>query len=90
MDVTIQVKGAVARILRTRESPTIEAQELLRVANSLGVSLEPLDPETKDPHLALYFRVRVPDVETAQRVISFLRHCRAIEAAYIKPPEELP
>jgi hypothetical protein len=37
-----------------------------------------------------YFIVDVPDAETAQRVINRLQQSKAIEAAYLKPPDELP
>jgi hypothetical protein len=56
----------------------------------LGVELEPMHPGTRDPFLAPYFIVEVPDSETAERIVTHLRQSGAIEAAYIKPLDELP
>jgi hypothetical protein len=52
--------------------------------------LEPLHPGAEEPHLASYFTVEVQDPATADQVIARLKHCHAIEAAYLKPPDELP
>lgn len=90
MHVTIQLSAVVARTLHRRESPTTESQELLKIAEELGVSLEPVHPGAEDPLLAPYFRVDVSDSATAERVIAHLRQSKAVEAAYLKPPDELP
>jgi hypothetical protein len=44
----------------------------------------------EDPRLASYFTVEVPDHVTAERVISRLQNCEAVEAAYLKPLDEAP
>jgi len=56
----------------------------------LELALEPMHLETNDPVLQSYFIVEVPDSVTAQRVIERLQQSPAIEAAYVKPPDELP
>jgi len=90
MHVTVQVSADVARTLHERGSPTTGSQELLQTAEELRVVLEPMHPGAEDPHLAPYFTVEVPDSATAEQVIARLQHCKAIEAAYLKPPDELP
>jgi hypothetical protein len=34
--------------------------------------------------------VEVPDYATAERVIAHLQNLEAVEAAYLKPPDEMP
>ena len=90
MHVTIQVSADVAHIVHEGGSPTTESRELLKIAEELGVSLEPMHPGAEDPLLAPYFRVEVSDSATAERVIAHLRQSKTVEAAYLKPPDELP
>jgi hypothetical protein len=88
--VTVQVSPDVARVLQQEAPPTAESGELLEIVHELGVVLEPVHPGAEDPLLAPYFTVEVPDAETAERVIARLRESGAVEAAYVKPPDELP
>jgi hypothetical protein len=90
MQVTVKVSADVARSLHRRSPPTTDSAELLRIVETFGGTLEPMHPATADPNLMSYFIVEVPDAETAQRVINRLRQSKAIEAAYLKPPDELP
>ena len=57
---------------------------------AFGLTLEPMHRDTDDPTLQSYFVVEVPDHATAQRVMARLRQLEAVEAAYVKPPDELP
>ncbi len=90
IQVIIQVSTDVARILHQRGAPTTESKELFRITEELGVLLKPMHPGAEDPLLNQYFLVEVPDSATAERVIAHLRRSKAIEAAYLKPPDELP
>ena len=90
IQVIIQVSADVARTLQQRGAPTTESRELLKIAEELGVLLEPVHPGAEDPLLAPYFMAEVPDSTTAERVIAHFRKSKAIEAAYFKPPGELP
>jgi len=90
IQVIVQVSADVARTLQQRGAPTAESQELLKIAEELGVLLEPVHPGVEDPLLAPYFMAEVPDSTTAEWVITHLRKFKAIEAAYLKPPDELP
>lgn len=80
----------MAEILHRRGAPTAESKELLSVAEELGVLLEPMHPGTDDPLLTPYFTIEAADSISAERIIAHLRRSRAIEAAYVKPPDELP
>lgn len=90
IQITVQVSVDVARTLHRRGPPTTKSQELFKIVEELGVLLEPMHPGAEDPLLAPYFTVEVPDSTTAERVITHLRQSKAIEAAYLKPPDELP
>lgn len=67
-----------------------DAAELLRLTRELGITLEPMHPQAEEPELQIYFTVEVPDAQTAERVVKRLRGCAAVEAAYLKPMDELP
>jgi hypothetical protein len=54
------------------------------------VVLEPMHPGAEDPLLTPWFIIEAPDLPTAEQVVASLQHHRAIEAAYIKPPDALP
>lgn len=90
MQVTIQVSEDVAQSLHQQSPPTEESEMLLRMVDTLGYMLEPMHLETDDPNLRCYFIVESPDNATAQRVIDRLRGLEAIEAIYVKPPDEQP
>ena len=90
MQITVKVSADIGRSIHQRSPSTTESAELLRIAESLGVTLEPMHPDTADSNLVRYFIVEVPDAETAQRVINRLQQSKAIEAAYLKPPDEVP
>ena len=90
MQITVQLQADVARRLRERAPPTAESEELNRVTKQLGVVLEPMHPRTADPDLTRYFTVEAPDQATAERVVARLRQSKAVEAAYLKPPDAMP
>lgn len=90
MQVTVKVSAGTAPSLHQRGSLTAESEELLRIVETLGVTLEPMHPGTQDPDLMSYFIVEVADSEFAQHVIERLQQSPETEAAYIKPADELP
>jgi hypothetical protein len=80
----------VAPALHPGQPPTAASEQLLQAAEELGVMLKPVHPSAEDPYLAPYFTVEVPDAATAEKVIEHFKHCKAVEAAYVKPPDEIP
>lgn len=90
LHVIVQVSEDVAQTLHQRGPPTTGSQELLKIAEELGVELEPLHPGVEDLSLARYFVVEAPDPATAQLVVAHLQGSNAVEAAYLKPPGEPP
>lgn len=67
-----------------------EAQELVNAAAELGVSLIPVHPGQTHPLLAPYFMVEVQNRETAEKVLDRLQRFNIVEAAYLKPEDQLP
>ncbi|MFD4475758.1 hypothetical protein ACFWPU_06545 [Streptomyces sp. NPDC058471] len=55
-----------------------------------GVTAEPLHPGADDPSLIGWRRVAVPAGVDAEAVATALRGHPAVEAAYVKPPADLP
>jgi hypothetical protein len=90
MQITVQVSQHAAPTLHQRAPPTPEAEKLLELVRKLGVELEPVHPGEEDPNLAPFFTVEAPDREMADCIAAELQRCGAIEAAYIKPPADLP
>jgi hypothetical protein len=88
--IIIQVSSDVAHALCKAGPPTTESQEILEVAEELGVILEPLHPGARDPQLTQYFTLELPRPTKAKRVLARLQRCRAIKAAYVKPSDGMP
>lgn len=90
MQITVLLEADAARRLHQRGPPTADSEELNRVTKQLGMVLEPIHPGTEDPDLIRYFTIEAPNQATAQRVITRLQQSKAIEAAYLKPPDAMP
>ena len=80
----------VARAIHQRGPATNESEELSRVVETLGATLMPMHPGMEDPSLMSYFIVEVTDPEATQQAIDRLRQLKVVEAAYLKPLDELP
>lgn len=79
MQVTVQLDRASA-------ANTVERQRILSESGAAGVSLRPLHPGTRDADLARYYVGDVADDAQIQK----LRAIAGVEAAYVKPADELP
>ena len=90
MRVTVQVAPDLARELHQGHELGKACSELNGVLNNLSIKLVPLHPDIDDEALGSYFAVEVPDSETAKSVVRYLRPCRGVRAAYIKPADALP
>ena len=85
----VKVYPHLANRLHRRQGSTSELKEIFCLENELGMLLKPVHIGSKARGLAPYFRVDVSDRATAERMIDRLRNCKAVEAAYFKPSEEL-
>ena len=55
-----------------------------------GVTLRPLHPNAQDALLCSYYSVIITDEATAHEVLTRLRRSTRVEAAYVKPADEMP
>jgi hypothetical protein len=89
MFVTVQLTTEAARNLRQQSTPTAQVEEVLQIAEELGVTLEPMHPTVDlDSDLATYFTVAVSDAKRGERVAERFRQAEV--AAYFKLPGEPP
>jgi hypothetical protein len=86
LQVTVQLTEEAARALQQHQT----IPELGRLANQLGIILEPLHPQSPDQALMRFFSAEVPDAGTAQRVITRLLRSPHVTAAYLKPADAPP
>lgn len=90
MEVTIKITSNEALALQQKNSSPDVPGELLQAIEELGVALKPLHPGAKDPDLFTYFKVEVQNFAEAERAVNRLSRCQNVEAAYLKPADELP
>ncbi len=90
MYITIKISAETVQNLHQRSPSTPELMELLKIEKKFGITIEPLHPFLNDLHLDPYFVVRMPKDVNAEEIIARLRQCKMVEAAYIKPPDEMP
>ena len=84
VQITLQLTGDLAREVQEGKSSIVE------VVQQLGLRIEQLHPETPDPLLKRFFIMQVHNAADAEKVMSQLRQCHGVEAAYVKPPGEPP
>ena len=90
IEVSVQLSLDVARVLHKQAPSTEASEDLARLMEDLGQTLEPIHPGADDVWLIPFFRVWVPDQSTADKVIAALSESEAVEGAYITPPAALP
>ncbi|GAA3104133.1 hypothetical protein ACFQ0X_02230 [Streptomyces rectiviolaceus] len=91
--------GEAEVIVQLRSSPrpatagtadVSDVRSLLERRFGVTVTAEPLHPGVGDPALIGWHRVAVPADVDAEAVATALRGHPAVEAAYVKPPADLP
>jgi hypothetical protein len=91
VQISVQVQPSAIPALRGSEPPSTEVQDLRSRLEELGVELQPVHPNVDDPLLAPHFTVEAPDdEELAAGLLAVLTESPVVEAAYAKPPDELP
>jgi hypothetical protein len=88
VEISVEVSPDVARALHKQAPPTEASEDLLRLVESLGHTLEPMHPGTTDPTLIPFFKLQVPDQAAADAAIAALLASEGIEGAYAVPPAE--
>lgn len=92
MQVVIILDRCVAQALRNSrdELYDLRARALLDEVEKFDGSLEPMHPGSSDEQLLKYYIVTVPESVEAEEVRSHIQEMAGVEAAYIKPRDELP
>lgn len=94
MQLTIQLThGATQAMLRHQAqdaAPDRDVQSLMRLLHEAGLVLRPMHPGVTDSELQAYFIVEAPEAVDTQVAVERIRACPAVQAAYVKPPDELP
>jgi hypothetical protein len=83
MQIVVQLKPAIAR--RLHSAGAVAAQ-----AVGPGVALQPIHPGTDDPGLMQFFTAEASDRTSAEQLVARLLQDASVEAAYIKPLDEMP
>ncbi len=90
MQITLQLDTQTAHEIRHRQPPGPAARELLSAIDALEVTLDSVHPGVSDPELGRYYSVEVVDAATGEQIRERLARCVGVEAAYIKPADEMP
>ena len=89
MQIVIKFSQEAAEALHGfRQSP--EGERLRAMVSDLRLRLEPIDPGTSDPSMRQYFRLEISDEAAASHIVAMLQQDPSVEAAYVKPADELP
>jgi hypothetical protein len=81
----------VSRELTARSARSPEGRKLKRILEQHGAVVLPSPESAADAGGVLpYTTLRVPDMDSANRLAEALRELDGVESAYAKPGEELP
>jgi hypothetical protein len=87
MRVIVQLRNT--RDLRARDDSGDDAA-FASVLAEHSLTAQPLHPNTQDPTLASFYSVEVPPHRSVDDLLRQLHALNGVEAAYVKPPDELP
>lgn len=89
--VIVTIKLSLDTALALKKQKLIsESQELLQVTKELQIELKPMHPDAQDTLLIPWYKIELRDDAKVDYVISRMLSCKGVEAAYVKPPDELP
>ena len=93
MEIVVRLRPETARVFQGNtgaRNATGRAAEVATVLRRFGVNLRPQHPSVSDPGLGSYFIVSGALSSQAEQIAEALRGLGEVEAAYVKPPAELP
>jgi hypothetical protein len=88
--IVVVLTTNLARKLQEDSAHSEVSNEHFQCLDRIGLQLEPIHPRSNDPNLMKYFAVDLPPDAAITELLEALRNCRAVEAAYFKPSDELP
>ena len=85
-------------IVQLRDDPPAAADRqgtrasgrLASVLDDYALTARPLDPGTTDPTLRRFYTIDLPPEVSVDDLLDRLRTLDGVEAAYVKPPDEMP
>jgi hypothetical protein len=86
MRVTVQLTKEATKKVRSQGSSGAKRS----VLPWLDAPLNPVHTKIADPALASFFEIEIDDPAEAKRLVQRLLADHAVDAAYIKPDDELP
>ena len=89
MIVTLKLFPDCAKAMGSNGDTNAANSELYDVVLRFGVELTPLHPGNDDSELCSYFEINVPDADIGERIAAEIRECPSVDAAYLKPQDEL-
>jgi hypothetical protein len=94
IEITIIATPDVAERLRSNDRGTPDSERIFQFAESHGLTVRPLHSNVDDLESRKYFVAEPPPGTTYDEARSIGERlqssCRGIEAAYVKPPDEMP
>jgi hypothetical protein len=88
--ITVKVAKDIVSAIQKKRSNGNLADQILDAEQKFGVALKPLHDDVNNIDLSTYFVIDVSNSSKAQDILTHLRRCKGIEAAYIKPHDSLP
>jgi len=89
MQLVVRVRPELFRT-EPRKHAVSPSRKLADVSQEFGVDIQPIHVGIAIPELASYFGAEVPDLATAEELIVKLKETGIVDAAYVKPADELP
>ncbi len=91
MHITVKLSEDVVRRLGSKVARERATETVLGMTpEEANVEIRPMHPDTNDPGLSSFYTVEVADEAQAEQTLSRLRSSSVVEAAYVKPADELP
>jgi hypothetical protein len=91
MQITLKLSEDVVRRLGSKVARERATETVLGMTpEQANMEIRPLHPETDDLALSSFYTVDVADEIQAEQTLNRLRSSALVEAAYVKPADELP
>ncbi len=91
MQITLKLSEDVVRRLGSKLARERATETVLGMSPAEArLQILPLHPDTNDPNLSTFYTVEVADEAQAEQTLNRLRSSALVEAAYVKPADELP
>jgi hypothetical protein len=87
--IVVKISKDIVNAIQNKKHNVDLADEILNVEREFDVTLKRLHPGINNTDLSTYFTIDVPNSSNARSIITHLQRCKGIEAAYVKPQDDL-